>query len=484
MPLHAEAIRIPDELVYFSSPSLQKVLLLNPELGTYAVVPQHILPTLRLMALPQPGAAGAPSGAQPPSIERELQTLIVRRVIYYGNFRPAISDHVPPVPAAVYWETTHGCSLRCNYCYMSADTVLPGELTTEEAESLIRQCADLGVHRFVFTGGEPLVRRDLFRLGAYAKERGLFTEIITNATLVTSAEVAEAVRDTFDAVITSLDGATPEANDVHRGSGSFERIVEGIRRLNAAGVVPILNCTISEHNVSQVARLLEFTQEAIRTRMVRLINISFIGRGEHSQLQYNWDTYQRTFEQIRQHNARQLEHVAAVPAKNMLSPRKNCGMGSGEIYVDSLGRVFPCKLVTRPDWYAGSVKEQDLGGILQAQALERARQLSVDEREGCRTCVIRRLCGGGCRGMHMGYSGDPLVNDPQFCWLLRHQMVTNLWSLEGCPRALQDDEAVVPRRLVSGAVWKPELGTALPEHMLQSIARHLSGLQGEGLPLA
>ncbi len=475
MSIRLSAIRIPKEMVFFYSPSLQRALLLNPELGSYTTIPYQALESLRELA------AGRFQGHIP---EKVLHSLIVHRVIYYGNFQPSINDKVPSVPAALYWETTHGCSLRCDYCYMSADTVLPDELTTVEAKRLIDQCAEVGIRRFVFTGGEPLIRRDIFELGAYAKERGLSTEIITNATLITSAQTARSVRDNFDAIITSLDGASPAANDVHRGFGSFTKIVRGIQLLNDVGVVPTLNCTVSELNVAYVGELLEFIKESLQAEHVRLINVSFIGRGSQKKIDYTWETYRQTFEQIREHNARHVEHVAPSPSKSSFKPRKNCGMGSGEIYVNSVGDVFPCKLVTLQFWYSGNVKRQTLNEILQAEALQRARDLSVENRLGCRSCIIRRLCGGGCRGIHMGYTGDPLVNSPEFCWVLRHQMITNLWSSEGYPNALSDAESVVPISLRTGQVWQPELGTALPDRALSVITRHLSALHDNELPLA
>lgn len=84
----------------------------------------------------------------------------------------------------------------------------------------------------------------------------------------------------------------------------------------------------------------------------------------------------------------------------------------------------------------------------------------------------------------MGYTGDPLVNSPEFCWVLRHQMITNLWSSEGYPNALSDAESVVPISLRTGQVWQPELGTALPDRALSVITRHLSALHDNELPLA
>ncbi|MGL5076100.1 MAG: SPASM domain-containing protein, partial [Waterburya sp.] len=211
-------------------------------------------------------------------------------------------------------------------------------------------------------------------------------------------------------------------------------------------------------------------------------SVGLIGRGSSCNLPYNWDTYKQTFGSISKSLAA-TDHITRTLSKSMAKPAKNCGMGSGEIYVNSVGKVYPCKLVTTESWYSGDVKEQPLVEILKAEALQKARDLSVKDRRGCRTCMIRRLCGGGCRGIHMGHSGDAEVNDPQFCWVLRHQMITSLWAKEGITQALSEPESVVPQLFSTGEVWKPEIGTALPEPELAIITQHIQSLEENSLPL-
>jgi len=83
----------------------------------------------------------------------------------------------------------------------------------------------------------------------------------------------------------------------------------------------------------------------------------------------------------------------------------------------------------------------------------------------------------------MGFSGDADKNDPQFCWILRHGMITNLWTHAGLPEALLEPEAVIPILLRTGEVWRPEIGTALPESEL-AVVQHLNTLGGTSLPMA
>lgn len=383
-------LELPEELIFFHSKKHHKVLLLNPELGSSEIVPESDLPKLR--ALDQSSCGLAPS----PEL---IANLIMARVVYYGSHRPRLEDTEPKAPYTVYWETTHGCSLRCTYCYMSADTVKPGELSTKEAESLIDQAAALGVRRIVFTGGEALIRKDIFHLGEYAKARGLETDLITNGTLIRNLSTARRVRDSFHNIVTSLDGGCPRDNDVHRGEGSFDEIVRGIRLLNVVGAYPTVNTVVSSQNVRGLRELFAFLDTEVQVENHRIVYLSRLGRGKEDRESQNWDTYTHI------HDAAMERAISgpgpspgvmtAVTRSGQLRPRKNCGMGSGEIYVDSQGFVYPCKLITQNEWCAGSLRSKGLREILNTDVMKRVRGISVMQLEGCNTCVIRRLCGGG-----------------------------------------------------------------------------------------
>lgn len=289
--LDLNQVRIPDELVFFEALTSKSFLILNPEIGTSSRLTYHDF------SLFQNFVRNKELFMATYKLEQVVQTLvrlIVRKVIYYGNYNPTLNENVAIVPQSVYWETTHGCSLRCVYCYMSADTVRPGELSTEEAKDVIDQMANLGVKRLVFTGGEALIRKDIFILGKYAKKQGLATEIITNATLIKTLEIAEQVKKSFDFVITSLDGACPEHNDVHRGEGSFNLIRRGLQLLNEVGIKPAINSVVSEANVDYTEELLEYVSDNFKVSSHRLMHISKLGRGDESVHDMNWQNSEYT----------------------------------------------------------------------------------------------------------------------------------------------------------------------------------------------
>lgn len=474
-------IHVPEELVAFFSQSSKNVLLLNPEIGSFTKISFEDFELLKT------ALEGNAPGSTPDSAKPIVARLIIERVIYYGSFRPVLDDIAPPVPSSVYWETTHGCSLRCVYCYMSADTVRPGELSTDEARNLISQISELGSQRFIFTGGEAMIRKDLFELGEHASERGLTTELITNATLVTSIDVARKVKDTFDYVTVSLDGSCPEHNDLHRGVGSFNLIVRGMKLLNEVGVVFNVNSAISPQNITGLDNLYDYLVSDFNINQHRVTTIGRIGRGKSVHETDKWSIYKEMFdiakERVKEGTTTTVGDMMVKDLKKDFRPKMNCGMGSGEIYIDSQGHVFPCKLVTEDSWYSGDIRESPLSEILKSQVMSKARDHSVMDTVGCRTCIIRRLCGGGCRGNHLGVSGEAFTNDPNTCWTLRHGMITDLWLSEDVASALDEEEAWIPRLFKDDEVWQPELGTSLPDSILRHIESHKNSLKHNELPM-
>lgn len=455
MGLQLDRIEIPHDLVVFQATRLHRVLVFNPYVATFTTIHLSQFAAVREFVRQRHRNADVADGGvvdyEDAELDVALRHLIVNRVVYYGSHRPQLEDATPAVPASLYWETTHGCSLRCVYCYMGADTVFPDELSTSEARDLINQAAELGIRKIVFTGGEPLIRKDIYDLGRFAKASGLRADIITNATLITSEGIACRLRDTFDAVTTSLDGGVPEANDVHRGRGSFDAIVRGIKYLNAVGIKPTINSTISSANVAFVGDLVQFCRSQIAAFPPRISHVAALGRAAGPG-PYDLQTYMRTFRTIREITGATKDHLQKQRDPRTLGPQRSCGMVTGEIYVDARGNVFPCKLVTAPEWRAGNVRDSKLAALLAAPPMVRARQLTVDRLPWCSTCVFRHLCGGGCRGIHMGCTGDAMSNDVQFCRVLRHRMVTSLWRRQGYDDALDDSEALVARFLTGKLV--------------------------------
>ncbi len=179
----------------------------------------------------------------------------------------------------VVWNVTRRCNLKCVHCYAHAtDQVYCGELTTAEGKTLMDDLAQFGVPVLLFSGGEPLVRKDLPELAAYAVQKGMRAVISTNGTLI-SAETAKILKDIgLSYVGISLDGME-EINDRFRGvKGAFRSALSGIENCQAAGIKVGLRFTINKFNVSEIPAVFDLLEEMNIPR-VCFYHLVYAGRG-------------------------------------------------------------------------------------------------------------------------------------------------------------------------------------------------------------
>jgi Fe-coproporphyrin III synthase len=179
----------------------------------------------------------------------------------------------------VVWNVTRRCNLKCIHCYAHAkNTAFENELTTEQGKRLIDDLADFGSPVMLFSGGEPLVRKDLPQLAAYAVEKGMRAVISTNGTLITP-EMARNLKEIgLSYVGISLDGME-EINDRFRGvNGAFRSALEGIKNSQAAGIKVGLRFTINKFNVNEIPKIFQLLEEMDIPR-VCFYHLVYAGRG-------------------------------------------------------------------------------------------------------------------------------------------------------------------------------------------------------------
>ena len=176
-----------------------------------------------------------------------------------GEVIPKKASERKPI---VVWNITRECNLKCVHCYNDSGVGKKcNDATTEEAKAVLDDLADYGVPSVLFSGGEPLMRPDLFELMQYAADKGLRVVISTNGTLIKDEE-AKMIKDIGVSYVgISLDGIG-EINDKFRGvDGAFERAVRGIKACQAAGIRIGLRLTLTKKNAMDVDRLFDFFDE-------------------------------------------------------------------------------------------------------------------------------------------------------------------------------------------------------------------------------
>lgn len=181
----------------------------------------------------------------------------------------------------VVWNLTRTCNLKCMHCYSSSEAkVYENELTTTEGKQFLRDLAGFNVPVVLFSGGEPLARKDFFELAAYARELGLRVTISTNGTLI-KPDVAEKIKDIGVGYVgISLDGIGAN-NDRFRGyQGAYEAALEGIRNCLAVGQKVGLRFTINKHNFAELNAIFDLLEREKIPRAC-FYHLVYSGRARH-----------------------------------------------------------------------------------------------------------------------------------------------------------------------------------------------------------
>lgn len=328
------------------------------------------------------------------------------------------------------WEMTTACNLNCVHCHTAGGARGADELTTEQAKCLLDDLSRVKNFRMMaFTGGEPLMRSDLFELLAYSKELGFTNTLATNATLIDDG-VAQKLRAHGVAIAAvSLDGFTAETHDKVRGlAGSFDAAVEGMRALTRAGILLHINITAMEYNVDQLNPLMTLIDD-LHTGVLLFYQLVPVGRGrriEKAALGKDANKWLTNFMAEAQSRTNAIVEPVAGPQywpfllkrariSNgvMLSAAEKffhgCSAGRGFIYIKPDGAVWPCPFI---EISCGNVRERSFMDIWKSSnVLQELRQREWLLKGQCGSCQYRRMC-GGCRGRAWALTGDYLSEDP------------------------------------------------------------------------
>lgn len=358
------------------------------------------------------------------------------------NLRYRRKDIPRPV---VVWNCTRQCNLRCIHCYANAGNQRsPGEMNTAAGKAFIRDLAEFGVPVILFSGGEPLLREDLFELASLAKEQEIRVALSTNGTPITKAVAEKISRVEFAEVGISLDGIGV-TNDHFRGQeGAYEAALKGIRNCVALGLRVSLRLTITRFNYQEITAIFRLIEEEGIDR-VCFYHLAYSGRGgslqrediNHSQTRSVVDMIcERTLDLHRRGlrkevltvgnhadgvylylKLREQDPQRADKVLDLLSINggNNSGIRIGA--VDDLGNVHPDQF-----WWhysLGNVCRRKFGDIW-TDTSEPLMQ-GLKNRKGllkgrCARCRFLDLCNGNLRVRAEAVYGDVWAEDPA-CYL-------------------------------------------------------------------
>jgi len=364
---------------------------------------------------------------------RKGLTSVLEGIGEWGTRKPFTSY----APFLVVWNVTRTCNLKCKHCYAFAGTKDPNELNTEEALEAVDKMAAAGVAYIALSGGEPLIRPDIFQIIDRIKKNNMAFSIATNAVMLTK-EKAQKLKDLGCLYVqVSLDGARPETHNWFRGRNAFELTTKSIKTAAELGLHVGISTTVTQHNYDEVLDIVDLS-EKLGAKTFMYYNFIPTGRGEEI---VNLDISPEQREELLKKLASEtkkrkisllstacqysrvcIENDAATMAmthfdnsgikgNNPLTSLAEFvgGCGTGRLYcaLDYDGSITPCVFIQIK---LGNIRTDDLLEVWHnSEVFEKIR-----DRESfsgvCGTCKYRNVC-GGCRARAYGYYKDLQASD-------------------------------------------------------------------------
>lgn len=356
-----------------------------------------------------------------------------------------VNQDYGPQPRLVAWETTRACNLACVHCRAEAQYHPdPNQLTHEEGIRLLDEIASFSSPIVILTGGEPLLRPDIFEIAAYGVSRGLRIVMSPCGTSLTR-EMAQRIKDAgISRLSISLDGSCAELHDTFRGTvGAFEATIRGMDYCREAGVSFQINTTVTKRNVDDLPAILE-TVLKVGAAAWHPFMLVPTGRGkairdeEVSPEQYEsvlrWlegvsrehqilikptcaPHYVRILGQARaeqrkkgttEEGPKRGESRGHPSSQELHSISKGCMAGDGFCFVSHVGEVYGCGFLPV---LAGNVREQPFPEIYRDSPVFRTLRDYAKLEGKCGLCEFVAKC-GGCRARALAETGNYLSEEP------------------------------------------------------------------------
>ncbi len=335
-------------------------------------------------------------------------------------------------PRLIAWEITRRCNLNCVHCRASSERgPYPGELDTEKCLDVLDQIVQAGKPIVILTGGEPLLREDVFELARYGTKLGLRMVMATNGTLLTPSIVEEVNASGIQRVSISLDGADAQQHDQFRKvPGAFQGALDGIAWLKRAGIEFQINTTVTKHNLRDVEKMLDLAVKLgavahhlfllVPTgRAKEMINQEIEAREYEELLHWFHDMKDKVSLHLKAtcapHYYRILRQEAHARRKKvdydtygLDAVTRGCLGGTSFCFISYEGVVQPCGYL---EIHCGDLRTSSFRSIWEnSEDFLRLRDFSAYKGK-CGRCEYLKFC-GGCRARAFEATGDYLTEEP------------------------------------------------------------------------
>lgn len=332
----------------------------------------------------------------------------------------------------VAWEVTRSCNLACIHCRAAAqDRPYENELTTKESFQLIDDIATLAKPIVILTGGEPLLRPDIFEIASYGNLKGFRMTMAVNGTLLTEELAGRMLKAGIQRISVSLDGATAASHDAFRQvKGAFDGALRGVGHARTVGLEFQINTTITRQNLEELPAIQELVVSlgAVAHHIFLLVPM---GRGkdlveqgidaEQYEKTLNWFYDQKGkvplqlkatcaphYYRIMRQRAKEEGREVTVQSFGLDAVSRGCLGGTGFAFISHVGQVQPCGYL---ELDCGNVREKSFAEIWKhSPVFLKLRDFRSYEGK-CGRCEYVRVC-GGCRARAYESTGNYLAPEP------------------------------------------------------------------------
>jgi radical SAM protein with 4Fe4S-binding SPASM domain len=331
------------------------------------------------------------------------------------------------VPLVVSWNVTLKCNLKCAHCYINAaETELPDELSTDAAKMLIHQITEVSRPLLILSGGEPLMRDDIYEIIRYGADRGLRMGMGSNGMLIDDEATKKLEDAGMGTVAISLDSNIPEHHDDFRGvKGCWQHAVDAIKSLKKSKIEVQVNTTVTLQNYDEVDDIMALAEE-LGVDNFHLFFLVPTGRGTDIKditPQMYEDMISSTLGKITKYKlnvkpscAPQFMRVSKEQGVDMSRWVRGCMAGLYYCRIYPSGEVTPCPYLPLN---LGNIREKPFKDIWFKSEVFKALR-DFDQLKGkCGICEHREVC-GGCRARAYGVTTDQM----DFCGAL-HEPTTS-----------------------------------------------------------
>ena len=332
----------------------------------------------------------------------------------------------------IAWEVTRRCNLSCIHCRASASSECDkDELSTQECLDFLEKLSSWSQPVIILTGGEPLLREDIFAIAKFGTDLGLRMVMAPNGTLLDEVNIVKIKEAGIKRISISLDGDTAKSHDSFRQvEGAFEGALNGIRLANEAKLEFQINTTITRHNVHLIDRILELAVKLgavahhifllVPTGRGKYISDSAITASEYERV-LNWFYEQRKktpihlkatcaphYYRILRQRTRAEGGTVTYGTHGLDAVTKGCLGGTAFCFISHVGDVQPCGYL---NIQCGNIRETPFKQIWSESHYFLRLRDTKNYKGKCGICEYKSYC-GGCRARAFEATGDYLAEEP------------------------------------------------------------------------